>query len=281
MGTDKRARILVIEDNETNRELMVYLLKAFGYQTLEAADGESGIEGARRERPELIVCDVHLPNLDGYGVVGKLKSDETLRDIPVVAVTALAMVGDRDRILAAGFDGYVSKPIAPETFVQSIEKYLPAGLRSCVTQRTMAEPVESESASVRHASPGCLGTLLVVDDVAANLEFARSTLEPSGYAVLTADNVEKAITLTREKKPDLVLCDLHMQPQSGLDFLDQKNTETALQFVPVAIISSTATGTYDESECLSRGAATFIRRPIEPGALLAEIARILAAARAK
>jgi CheY-like chemotaxis protein len=70
-----------------------------------------------------------LPKLDGYGVVRQLKADEALRKIPIVAVTALAMVGDRDRILAAGFDGYVGKPIAAETFVQEIEKFLPTGLR--------------------------------------------------------------------------------------------------------------------------------------------------------
>jgi two-component system cell cycle response regulator len=281
MRSGNRARILVIEDNETNRELMTYLLRAFDYETLEAGDGENGVELARHERPELIVCDVHLPKLDGFGVVGKLKSDNALRDIPVVAVTALAMVGDRNRILAAGFDGYVSKPIAPETFVQDIEKYLPPERRSRVEHRIVAVAVGSESESSRHSSPGSLGTLLIVDDVAANLGFARSTLEPSGYAVLTADSVAKALTLTLENKPDLVLCDLHMHPQGGLDLLDHVKRDSALQSIPVVIISSTATGTYDERECLDHGAVNFIRRPIEPEALLAEVAKTLHESRQK
>jgi CheY-like chemotaxis protein len=130
MSLISRARILVVEDNGANRALMVYLLKAFGYKTFEAVDGKRGLDIARNERPELIICDVHLPKLDGYGVVDQLKRDVALRDIPVVAVTALAMVGDRIKILAAGFDGYISKPIEPETFVAQVGAFLPLELRS-------------------------------------------------------------------------------------------------------------------------------------------------------
>lgn len=79
---------------------------------------------ALREKPDLIVCDVHLPKMDGYDVVSKLKADPASRAIPTIAVTALAMVGDRDRVLEAGFDGYLSKPINPETFVQQIVTFL-------------------------------------------------------------------------------------------------------------------------------------------------------------
>jgi CheY-like chemotaxis protein len=117
-------RILVIEDNEANLDLMLYLLVSFGHTAYAACDGEAGLEMAAREKPDLIVCDVHLPKLDGFGVVSRLKSDPELRSIPVVAVTALAMVGDRDRVLAGGFNGYLSKPINPETFEQQIGVYL-------------------------------------------------------------------------------------------------------------------------------------------------------------
>jgi CheY-like chemotaxis protein len=124
------ARILIIEDNPTNMELMSYLLTAFGHTPLTAFDGESGVRLAREATPDLILCDVHLPKLDGYGVVGLLKGDPQLRRIPVLAVTALAMVGDRERLLDAGFDGYIGKPIEPEQFVAELEPFLPhaAGL---------------------------------------------------------------------------------------------------------------------------------------------------------
>lgn len=121
------ARVLVVEDNGPSLRLMTYLLKAFGYEPLAASDGEAGLALARTERPDLVICDVQLPRLDGYGMVRALKADGV--KIRVIAVTALAMVGDRERALAAGFDGYITKPITPETFVEQAEAYLPAQLR--------------------------------------------------------------------------------------------------------------------------------------------------------
>lgn len=105
-------------------ELMVYLLRAFGHEPLLASDGEAGIKLAQQQLPGLIVCDVHLPKLDGYGVLALLKKDPALAAIPVIAVTALAMVGDREKLLASGFDGYIEKPIEPEIFVGQIEAFL-------------------------------------------------------------------------------------------------------------------------------------------------------------
>jgi len=117
-------RILVIEDNPQNLELMSYLLRAFGHVVVTAIDGAEGLDLAGREMFDVIICDVHLPKFDGYEVVRRLKKDPVLRWIPVVAVTALAMVGDRDKVLAAGFDGYIDKPIAPELFVKQVEAFM-------------------------------------------------------------------------------------------------------------------------------------------------------------
>ena len=127
------SRILIIEDNTTNLQLMVYLLQAFGHSPLEALDGETGLELIRREVPELVLCDIHLPGMDGFEIARQLKSSPSLSRIPLVAVTALAMVGDRDRILSAGFDGYIAKPITPETFVGQVEAFLPSAAHSSGT----------------------------------------------------------------------------------------------------------------------------------------------------
>lgn len=118
------ARIVVIEDNPANRELMAYLLKAFGHIPLEAPDGLSGLESVRREVPDLVLCDLQLPGIDGYEIARQVKSDPILSTIPLIAVTAYAMVGDRDAVLAAGFDGYITKPITPELFVGQVEAFL-------------------------------------------------------------------------------------------------------------------------------------------------------------
>ena len=121
------ARILIIEDNAASFEMMHYLLTHFGHEVLAAADGEAGLVLAREQSPDIIVCDIQLPKLDGFGVARHLKADDRLRHIPLVAITALAMVGDRERMLAAGFDGYMSKPIEPQAFVAQLETFLPPG----------------------------------------------------------------------------------------------------------------------------------------------------------
>ena len=119
-------KILVIEDNEQNLYLTVFILKKNGYRTLQARDGREGIELAGRVKPALIILDIQLPVMDGFEVARKLRSNPALADVPIVAVTSYAMVGDRERILAAGCASYIEKPINPETFMAEVEQYLPA-----------------------------------------------------------------------------------------------------------------------------------------------------------
>jgi two-component system cell cycle response regulator DivK len=121
-----KATILVIEDNEKNAYLVTFILEKCGYQVIQARDGETGIALARQTKPDLILLDIQLPVMDGYAVSRELTSNGELRGIPIVAVTSYAMLGDRERILAAGCVGYMEKPINPETFAAEIEQYLPA-----------------------------------------------------------------------------------------------------------------------------------------------------------
>jgi two-component system cell cycle response regulator DivK len=118
------ARILIIEDNAANLELAQYLLEHSGHRVLVARDGQEGVEVARRERPDLIICDLQMPVLDGFGVLEQLKRDAHCAAIPIVAVTAFSMSGDERKVRKAGFDGYLSKPIEPEAFVGQIEAFL-------------------------------------------------------------------------------------------------------------------------------------------------------------
>jgi two-component system cell cycle response regulator DivK len=124
------ARILVIEDNEANLELVRYLLSFSGYTVLQARDGAQGVDMALRERPDLIVCDLQMPRLDGYQVLAELRRHPDGAGIPIVAVTAFSMPNDRQKVMTAGFNGYLSKPIEPELFVAQIEAFLPDGLRA-------------------------------------------------------------------------------------------------------------------------------------------------------
>ena len=124
------ASILIIEDNQANMQLMVYLLSAFGHKTVEATEGELGLAAAQRELPDLILCDLQMPGIDGYEVARRIRLEPQLQTILLVAVTAYAMAGDREKVLSAGFNGYISKPINPELFLGQVEAFLPLDKRS-------------------------------------------------------------------------------------------------------------------------------------------------------
>lgn len=119
-------RILVIEDNEQNLYLITYLLEKAGFQVISAMDGFAGVELAKSVDPDLILLDIQLPGMDGYAVAKELRSHAALDDVPIVAVTSHAMVGDREATLAAGCNGYLEKPIDPESFVHDVAGHLPA-----------------------------------------------------------------------------------------------------------------------------------------------------------
>ncbi|NLI79880.1 MAG: response regulator [Candidatus Riflebacteria bacterium] len=120
-------QLLIIEDNEQNLYLMRFLLEKNGFTVAWAQDGRTGVEMAGKLRPQAILLDIQLPEMDGYAVAAELQKDPALRAIPIIAVTSYAMVGDRERVLAAGATGYIEKPINPETFVAEIRSFLPAG----------------------------------------------------------------------------------------------------------------------------------------------------------
>ena len=117
--------ILLIEDNAQNRYLVQFLLEQRGYEILQAETGPQGLEIAAAARPDLILLDIQLPGMDGHTVAHALKSDPQLKAIPIVAVTSYAMVGDREKCLAAGAEGYIEKPINPESFGEEVERFLP------------------------------------------------------------------------------------------------------------------------------------------------------------
>jgi len=275
-------RILLIEDHPENLDLMKYLLTAFGYPTLEAESGLSGVETATRETPELIICDIQLPDISGYEVAARLKQNAGTRDIPLVAITALAMVGDRERVLSAGFTGYIAKPITPETFVAEMESFLSPHQRLQNATAALGAALSTEDSGPLPPAGGpaaVRATLLVVDNLESNLELARSIFEPSGYRVLLAGDSDSAMALARQTKPDLILSDINMPEGSGLELVLRVRSDSNLADVPVILISATLPRDTRDDLVLATGASKFLRRPIDPVLLLREIENTLAVSR--
>lgn len=264
------AHVLIIEDNADNRELMSYLLEHFGHTTAHAPDGLTGAQAAATEAPDLIVCDIHLPGADGYQVARQLKADPGTRAIPLIAVTALAMVGDHGKVRSAGFDGYISKPIDPQRFVADLESFLPAASASAHQDQDhdLANPADSSAARAH---------ILIVDDLPTNRELMRETLQPFGYRLYLADSVSGALQLLRERAPDLIITDLHMPGADGFSFVRAVKADARLATLPLILLSSSTWNSKDREIAAALGVARFLVRPIEPRALIDEIELCLAA----
>ena len=265
------ARILIVEDNSANLELMTYLLTAFGHAPLQSRDGVEALEALSNQRVDLVVCDIQLPRMDGYEVLRNLRSSDAWRGLPVVAVTALAMVGDRDRVLAAGFNGYIGKPINPETFVAQVDVFLPTSLRS-VLRAGVRKPCEESP-----LAPAGLkrGEILVVDSVRTNRELACSVLEPRGFVVIQAEGMAEALGLLRHSLPGLILSDVGMADATGFDFVLAIKADPRLAAIPFIFLTASHDNERDRTRGLALGANGYLCRPIEPLTLLTEIESLI------
>ena len=116
--------ILVIEDNDTNRYMITFLLNKHGYNVVEARNGKTGVKLAISDKPDLIIMDIQLPDINGLEATRRIRASEANGDIPIIALTSYAMDGDKEKALAAGCSGYIEKPVNPETFIEQINKCL-------------------------------------------------------------------------------------------------------------------------------------------------------------
>jgi CheY-like chemotaxis protein len=119
-------RVLIVDDNRASRDLIRAILKSVRCDIIEASDGQQGLDRVRQERPDLVLLDVDMPGLDGLTVVKKIRQDATFSDLPVVAVTAFAMDGDREKAMAAGFTAYLTKPVRAAALREKVQQLLGA-----------------------------------------------------------------------------------------------------------------------------------------------------------
>jgi two-component system cell cycle response regulator len=247
-------RVLVVEDNRTNLDLMLYLLQSFGYEFAGFARAADALGVLQKQTFDLGLVDILMPEMDGFEFAQRVRADERTRSLPLIAITALAMVGDRERILGAGFDGYIPKPIDPERFISQLRLFLTG------TQRSRERP---------QTSPGPL--VLVVDDMHVNRQVIRGALTPFGYRIAEASSAQEALTAIEREKPALILCDVHMPAGDGFTLVERVKGDERMSDIPFIFISSTAWHTKDRRRAMELGAQKFILRPIDPQKFLDEV----------
>jgi two-component system cell cycle response regulator len=272
------ARVLVIEDNDINLALMQYLLGAFGHTVLVARDGEEGLRMLRTatpaDQPDIVVCDIEMPRMDGVAFAGAVRADPALAQLPLLAVTSSAMVGDRDRFIQAGFDDYAAKPIDTERFVGWMERHLRPG------GADLPPPAVHDSLPAPLLPEGDGPHVLVLDDEPVNLALKRAALRPLGYRVSTARHADAALALALQDPPQLIITDVGMPEADGFDFICRVLRQPVLQHVPFIFITATHWDTVTREKALALGARRFLRRPLPTEELLAEVAAALQPPRA-
>ncbi|HEX4441042.1 MAG TPA: response regulator [Thermoanaerobaculia bacterium] len=242
------AHILVAEDSPDIRELIRMLLESAGHRVDTVADGRAAVAAARESAPELILMDLSLPILSGWEAARQIHADARTSSIPILAVTAHAMQGDRERALAAGCDGFIAKPIDEEAFAGQVASFIGA--------RPMMLNDRSRPRALRDEP----GRVLLVDDQPDIAVLVRADLEADGHTVVVATRSEEAIAaFEKDSGFDLAIVDVILAGDSGYELTEALTTRSP-SYLPVLLVTA---GTIDREKAYAAGADDFIGKPIE------------------
>ncbi len=260
------ARILIAEDSPDIRALIQMLLEGAGHEVIAVSDGRAAVAATRNRRPDLVLMDLSLPILSGWEAARQIRNDPATAPIPIVAVTAHAMHGDRERAMAAGCDGFIPKPIDEETFPSRILEFVG-------TRRSVSSAVEHR----REASRTDPGRILVVDDQPEVAELLRLDLEADGHRVVVAGSAAHAVaSFEDDGQFDLAVIDVMLSGDSGYA-LTEELTKRGSEYLPVLLLTA---GTIDRDRGYAVGADDFIGKPIETVELRARARSLIRVGRA-
>jgi two-component system, cell cycle response regulator len=245
--------MLVIEDDPLNRKLIRALLSLGGYLTVEAGTAEEGLSLARERRPDCLITDIRLPGMSGLALTRAIKKDESLKAMPVIAITAYAAENDAREAAAAGCDAYITKPIASGSFLETISRLVEG------------TPATGSVASAR---------ILVADDEPMVVSTLVKVLRKEGYETLEAFGGEEAIRKAGEESPDLVLLDVIMPDVNGFEVARRLKGDLRTVAIPIILVTG-LNDPHDKALGLEAGADEFISKPFDSAELLVRIKSIL------
>ena len=243
---DKKT-VLVVEDNDMNMKLTRDLLSLLDCDVLEANDAESGLKLVRDQRPDLVLMDIQLPGMDGLEACRKIREDIDGQDIPMIALTAMAMNGDEEKVLEAGYDTYISKPFDTKTFLEKVSGYLGT--------------VKVKKKTVPKQTPSMKKLVLVVDDDKINVKVIKSMLPSDLYDILEAFHGTDALRIARERAPDLIFLDIMMPDIDGYEVAKRLKSDSETSDIPIVMVTS-LDGTEDRVKGLEAGAEDVLIKPV-------------------
>lgn len=258
------ARILIVEDEMNNLDVARRIVLAAGHEALVAMDGQVGLELARVERPDAILMDLLLPKMDGWAVTRAIREESWGAELPIIAVSALAMDADRERAREAGCNDFVTKPYAPAELRAVLNRYFPDG----TAPRRVARPVEPATRQVVPSER--LGKILVVDDEPANVELLVRRLTGNGYETITASNGHEAIAKAGSDEPDLILMDVMMPGIDGWESTRLLKADPKTATIPVIFVTA-RDRPEDIAKGFEMGGVMYIHKPFEAVELFARV----------
>jgi two-component system sensor histidine kinase EvgS len=263
--------ILIADDVSTNRLLLKAFFKNTKIRILEAGDGLQAVNAAEQALPDVVLMDISMPVMDGYEAAKKIKEQIRSKTIPVIAVTAYAMPQDKQRILAAGFDGYLAKPVRRAVLFQELSRFIP------YTEDSVTCEVSSET-DKKSADYGNIVfenvTILIADDDEDNRSVIREFFQDMNIRILEAGDGLKAVTATEEHQPDIILMDISMPVMDGYEAIKRIKENITSKDIPVIAITGYATS-QDQKRITDAGFDGYLSKPFPRAELFRELSRFI------